>query len=128
MKQIPKIYRDIFIAGMAGIIFISSFGVVYSHKLHSDLKEIKSHIENADFKYACFESFYNNQMRKQKSQNNKINIFLLQNLKPVTSDGIFVYFSRWATTGRAEKRYSTSRKLAQDLLATEPPFCLILKD
>ena len=128
MKQIPKIYRDILIAATACFIFLTGFWYMYEAKLQRDLEKIKMHIEKADYKYMCIGSYYDQQMRKQKREENKVNIAILRSMKQVSEDGLFVYFSQWATFGRAEKRYVISRRLATDILAVEPPFCIKIKD
>lgn len=128
MKQIPKIYRDILIAATACFIFLTGFWYMYEAKLQRDLEKIKTHIEKADYKYMCIGSYYDQQIRKQKRKQNKVNIAILQSMKPIIEDGLFVYFSHWATLGRAERSYVTSRRLAKDILVGELPFCLKIQD
>ncbi len=128
MKQIPIIYRHLTIAAVVSLIFLTGFWITYEAKMQRDLKRVKTHIEKAEYKYMCIGSYYDQQMRKQKREENKVNIAILRSMKQVSEDGLFVYFSQWATFGRAEKRYVISRRLATDILAVEPPFCIKIKD
>ena len=50
-KHIPKIFRDISIAGLVGIIFLTGFYFIYSTKMDKDVARITEHIEKKEFKY-----------------------------------------------------------------------------